>query len=245
MKKVITLIILVGIFVVLASNFIAAEISEIKMEENTEPKKTDEMSDDLDELTKELNPESIPEEKDILNVLKKIHEKMIDSADNMSKISLWKAIEDSNTAKTKIDELIKRQKEALEALNNSMQQTKKKQSEAIDNITKLIKIARQIQQSEGQGQSSQHETKKSENKSQKKLETDKQEQNQDSPAKNPYETTIQPPGVGTHIGGLIEKWGNLPPKIREAIILSKPDEFTLEYKQWLERYFRILAEEKE
>jgi ElaB/YqjD/DUF883 family membrane-anchored ribosome-binding protein len=236
--------ILVSIFFLsIADNFVVAKDMKNSKEDNSLPKKNDEMNDDLDDLNNELKPEPIPEEKDILSILKQIQEKMIDSADSISKISLWKAIEDSNTAKSKIDELIKRQKEALEALNNSLQQTKKKQSEAIDNITKLIKIARQIQQSQGQGQPEQPKAKNPEIKPKEKPEPDQRDQNQSNPAKKPYEATSLSPGVGKHIGGLVEKWGNLPPKIREAIILSKPDDFTLEYKQWLERYFKILAEE--
>lgn len=221
----------------------------IRAEEKTNPeekaKATDEkkkeMDDDLDDLNEALKPEPVPEETDVLAVLKQISEKMTDSADGLSKASIWKAIKEGEDAGKKIEEIIRMQKEALAQLDKSLQETKSKQKGAIDDITKLIKLARKMQsnsQSDGSAQQSNPEPKPGQ-----KNPGSQQKPNQ-GPAQQPYESTTNPPGSGRHTGGASEQWGNLPPKLRDAILLSKNEEFTLEYQEWLQRYFKILAGEQ-
>lgn len=207
-----------------------------KLTKQDSDKSKSEMGNDLDELNKELKPESVPEEVDVLGLLKQVQEKMTEAADGLSKASVWKAIEKQKQVPSDINEVIKRQKEALEQLNKSLQDTKKKQQEAIDNINKLIKAARQVQQQDQSRSNPDKQKPQAKPKEQPK-------QKPGEPATQPYEATAQPPGAGRHTSGTSDRWGNLPPKLREAIILSKPEEFTMEYQQWLERYFKILAEE--
>ena len=216
-----------------------ADSGKAVRESNKSDKPKNEMDNDLEELNQELKPEPVPEEVDVLSLLKQIQEKMTDAADDLSKASVWKASENQGQTVTDINEVIKRQKEALEQLNKSLQDTKKKQQDAIDNINKLIKAARQAQQ---QGEGQQNQPQPNAQQPQKSKEQPKQKPGE--PAQKPYEATAQPPGTGRHTGGTTDRWGNLPPKLRDAIILSKSEEFTLEYQQWLERYFKILAGEQ-
>lgn len=220
----------------------------LRAEEKTSPEekarttdeKKKEMDDDLEALNEELKPEPVPEETDILAVLKQIYEKMTDSADGLSKASIWKAIKEGDEAGKKIEEIIRMQKEALAQLDKSLQETKSKQKGAIDDITKLIKLARKMQSNNSSEQSQPNpQPQRGEKKP-----SSQQKPNQ-GPAQQPYDdSTTNPPGSGRHTGGASEQWGNLPPKLRDAILLFKNEEFTLEYQEWLQRYFKILAGEQ-
>jgi chemotaxis protein histidine kinase CheA len=199
--------------------------------------KKKEIDENMDELNSQLKPETLSEEADILDILKKIQDKMLEAADGLSTTSDWKAIEKQEEAKLSIEEIIKKQKEAVENLEKMLKGIQAKQKKAIDDITKLIKLAREMQQ---QSESSQPQKQKPQ-KTQKQ--PSKQQPNASNPATQPYEANATPPGVGRHVGGETDRWGNLPPKVRDAILLSKSQDFTIEYQEWLERYFKILAGE--
>ena len=203
------------------------------------PDKT--LDDDLDELQEELKPEPIPEETDILELLNQIEDKMNEAADGLSRSAAWEGIKKQEQVGLPIEEVLKRQKEAVEKLNSVFGNTKGKQQNAIDNITKLLKLARQMQsqqQSEGQQQG------------QKPQPSPQLQPGQDKPgtqpATAPYNaTTSLPPGGERRTGTASDRWGILPAKLREAIMLSTSGEFLTEYQEKLTRYFKILAGEKE
>ncbi|MBI4835326.1 MAG: hypothetical protein HY811_11000 [Planctomycetes bacterium] len=204
-------------------------------ESDIETKKK-EIDENIDELNNQLKPETLSEEADVLDILKKIQDKMLDAADGLSTTSDWKAIEKQEEAKLTVDEIIKKQKEAVENLEKMLKGIQTKQKNAIDDITKLIKLAREMQQ---QSQSSQQQQKK-----QQQQQQNKPQPKASNPATQPYEASAPPPGVGQHVGGETDRWGTLPPKVRDAILLSKSQDFTIEYQEWLERYFKILAGEQ-
>lgn len=206
---------------------------------------TSSMDDDLDDLNEQLKPgrESL-EKVDIMATLNKIIEKMGDAEGFLSQASIWKALTPQEQAGHDIDKIIKQQEKALKELNKLFKNTKGSQKQAIKEISKLIKLARQ----QGQGQGSSQGQKQPQPKKIKPQNKQPQPQQKKPghPADKPYEATgTLPHGLRPFTDDLAKKWGNLPPKLRDAILEMKQDELISEYLERLEKYFKILASEEE
>lgn len=210
------------------------------------------MDDDLDDLNNQLKPDrEALEEVDVMATLNKIIEKMGDAEDFLSRASLWKALTPQEEAANELEKIIKRQQAALEELNKLFKDTKCNQDDALKNIEKLIKLAKECQ-GQGQGQSSQPQPQPKPKPGQKPKPQDRQPQptqanpqKPGSPAQKPYEATgTLPHGLSPFTGDPSKKWGNLPPKLRDEILELKQDELISEYLERLEKYFKILAGEE-
>ena len=208
---------------------------------------TESFDDDLDDLDEELKPDSIDEaETDVMEILDNIKEKMIDAQDSLSKASVWKAVKSQGEVESEIEKIIKRQKEALKALEQLFKNTKKDQQTAISDIEKLIKLAREVEvQSQGKSQQ-QKQQKKSAGQQKTQLQKMQTKPNANQPAPKAYEASGSlPRNLHPRTGDEADKWGNLPPKLRDEIVISEDDDIMLEYQEKLKRYFKILAEEEE
>lgn len=241
LRKIFLILILAG----MGSGLLLA-IDQGGKDNNDEKPQKEDLDEDLDELDKELKPEPVEENVSILEIMKEIEERMFDAAEGLSRASIWKAIKEQEAAELKLEEIIKKQKEALEQLNNLFKHTKVNQEKAIGEINKLIKLAREMQmqlsQSQAQPQKQQQQQKPQKTQTQQMQTAPRKPK---GPAERPYEATGSlPPDATTRTGDTTKSWGNLPPKLREAINQTKKEEFLLEYKERLKRYFKILAEEE-
>lgn len=223
------------------------EANDSRVKEDNISKETLSMDDDLDDLNEELKPARHELEKvDIVVTLNRIIEKMGDAEDFLSRASLWQAVNPQEKAGQEIEKIIKEQEKARKALDKLFKRTKKSQKQAVFDISKLIKLARM--QGKGQGQGSKPSPKPGE----KPKPQDKQPQPRQTspkqpgnPADKPYEATgTLPHHLKPFTDDLSKKWGNLPPKLRDAILEMKQDELISGYLERLEKYFKILASEE-
>lgn len=233
------------IFLSVSSGLLWAVDEEDKSKDKQTPRKED-LDEDLDKLDKELKPESpVEEDINVFEVMKEIEERMSDAAEALSQATVWRAIQAQGQAQAGLDQTLKKQQEAMKRLNKLFRRTKDDQNEAIAKVNRLIKLARDMQISSQQSQSQQpgQPQQQRPKKQPQQMQTSPKKPSQ--PAVKPYQAKgSSSPNSGKHSGDVTRRWGELPPKLREAILQSKNEAFLLGYMERLKRYFKILAEEK-
>ncbi|MBI5778202.1 MAG: hypothetical protein HZA49_01940 [Planctomycetes bacterium] len=204
----------------------------------------DENIDDLiDNLDKKLKPAPVEEKTDIIDTLAKVVDLMESAEDRLSSASNWTPSTKTDTATAEPqrspDNLgaEKRQQEALDELNKLFDQIKKLQSEASQNLKKVIDSAVIM---EPKGSSS---GKKPKPKPKPKPQPQPKDKSDQDPAPRAYDAKADLPDPYTPRKSDGKKWGNLPPKLRDEIIQSAQEEFLPEYQDRLSRYYKILAGE--
>ena len=219
------------------------EVTPSEDDQSTKEKITD---DDLDQLDRELKPDPVEEEDiNVMEVLEGIKEKMIDAQDSLSKASTWKAVKEQEMVEKQMEKIIKQQQEALKLLNNLFKKSGDNQQSAVSEMEKLIKMAREIEvQSQSQSQQQSKQQKKEPKQQNMQPQQVQQKPNANQPATKAYEATGSLPPHLQRSSDPTAKWGDLPPKLRDEIVISEDDDVMLEYQERLQRYFKILAEEE-
>ncbi|MEW6026859.1 MAG: hypothetical protein AB1599_06170, partial [Planctomycetota bacterium] len=133
----------------------------------------------------------------------------------------------------------KRQQEALDELNKLFDQINKLQSEASQNLKKVVDSA-VVMKPKGSGK--QHKPQPQSRKPKQKPQP--KDQSNQGPAPRAYDAKGDLPDPYTPRKSDAKKWGNLPPKLRDEIIQSAQEEFLPEYQERLSRYYKILAGEE-
>jgi uncharacterized protein YoaH (UPF0181 family) len=191
----------------------------------------------------ELTPEKA------IQLLKETQGLMAKAEELLNESSRGKAIETEKGIVERINELLKdepqaAQKKALEKIERLMSKSEGSQKNAIDKIDEIIKKAKSCQGGScnkpgdpQQGQKPQQQGQKSQAAKQPS-----------SPAQSPYDPNRNDPAnIFRSKGDRSGRWGDLPPRIREAMFNGKRDldDFPPEYQQLLKEYFQGLLGEKQ
>lgn len=202
------------------------------------------IDDIIDQLDRDLKPIPVEERMDPIDALTKVADLMESAEDRISTASAigGSASGGSNTDTASAE---KRQQQALEELNKLFDNIRKLQSDASQNLKKIIDSAVIL---EPQGSSSGKKPKpgskpKPKPKPQQGQKPEPKESDQ-GPAPRAYDAKSDLPELYAPRKSDGKKWGNLPPKLRDEIIQSIQEEFLPEYQERLSRYYKILAGEE-
>ena len=185
--------------------------------------------DDEDQLTPEQAMEML---KDIQGMMNKAEELLNDS-------SRGKALATEKDLIEKLDKELRDdptalQKQILEKVKKLNERTEKKQKDAVDKLAELIKKAKSS--SGGQGKDSKKDQQGKKNQAKPK--------NPGDPAVAPYDPNRNdPPSKFRSEADKTGSWGNLPEKVRDAMLHGRRDvdEYPAEYQQMLKEYMERLS----
>ncbi len=201
-----------------------------------------------------FRPEDPREEEDLtpeqaLLMLKEAGKLMALAEELLNDTAKGKALATEEELVKKLKELLKDeekidpanlQKQILEKIQKLMKKTERSQDETVKKLGEVIRRAK----SQGQGQG----------KPQQPQPGDKQQQAQrpqqpGSPAQQPYDPnrTGDPVNKFRSQGDRTGRWGDLPARLREAILTGKRDldEYPAEFRELLKEYMRKLAEDRD
>lgn len=220
--------------------FVSFAFAQTDESPSDDSKKSNKNPDDLlEEANKELrgsDEEELEEQINPIEVLTKIVQLMAKAKDKMSRAA---------TTKLNPDEIKKIQQQIDNEFEKLFKGTKENQDDAIKNIEKLIKYAKQCQ---SQSQQNQQKQQKPNEKPQpdKTKNQNQQKPNANDPAKEPYKTKTEPPLTNPLVskGTAQDKWGILPAKIQDIILQSRLGETLQQYQERIEKYFKVLSEEE-
>lgn len=152
------------------------------------------------------------------------------------------------TAK-RIEELLKEdpglaQKSTLEKIERLMKKSEGSQGSTVEKLADVIRRVKAQQQGQGQGQPQQGPPQQMP----QQMPQGQQPQNQPSnPATAPYDPNRQgdPINKFRSRGDRTGRWGDLPPRMREAMLSGQRDldQFPPEYQQLLKEYFKVISGE--
>ena len=179
--------------------------------------------------------------------------KLMESAEELlNDASRGKALETEKELMEKIDKLLKEdskenpaeaQKKVLEKIQKLMQKSEKSQGDSAD---KLGEVIRRVKAAQGQGQGQPQQGPPQQQ--QQKPQSMKPDQPQ-NPADKPYDPNRngEPINKFRSRGERSGRWGDLPARIREAMLSGKKlsDDYPAEYQQVLKEYMKRLADEKD
>ncbi len=135
-------------------------------------------------------------------------------------------------------------KEASREMQKIMKECDKAMQGGLDNIEKLIKMAKVYEVPDpNQPQGKQPKDKKPQN----QPKNPNNDENSNNPAEKPYDPEKKnPPENDLRIPRTPgKKWGDLPPRVRDEILQHRAKDFPSEYADLLERFFKILSEQEE
>lgn len=177
--------------------------------------------------------------------------KLMESAEELlNDASRGKALETEKDLMAKIDRLLKEdskdnpaesQKKVLEKIQKMMQKSEKSQGDSADKLGEVIRRVKAAGQGPGQQQGPPQQQ-------QPKPGAMKPDQ-PSNPADKPYDPNRngEPINKFRSKGDRTGRWGDLPPRLREAMLNSKKvsDDYPAEYQQVLKEYMKRLAEDKD
>ncbi|MFH1228621.1 MAG: hypothetical protein V1701_12060 [Planctomycetota bacterium] len=206
----------------------------------------------IEELDRELKPAPVQEQVKPSEILQKISEKMTRAEDYISRSSVYGPKNQGNNGND--------QSEAINEINRLLNKTQNTQKETIEDIDRLIRSAPNIMMPPSSGGGGKPKPKPSQQDQQQPKERGKEkpkpreqqqpqplreipQEQQTPPSKNPAEKAYDAKGGLPDRHGTANKWGNLPPKMRDEIIQNEQEGFLPDYEEWLKQYFKTLAEE--
>ncbi|HEX7898443.1 MAG TPA: hypothetical protein VF950_11830 [Planctomycetota bacterium] len=134
------------------------------------------------------------------------------------------------------------QKKILEKIEKLMGKSGKNQGETVDKLGDVIRRARAQQ---GQGQGDPQPGPPQQGQPQDQMQKPQSSQQPQNPATSPYDPgrNSDPINKFRSRGDRTGRWGDLPPRIREAMLSGKRDldDFPAEYQQLLKEYFKSLS----
>ncbi len=224
---------------------------ELKGESEKKPKEGDTSledanrelkGDDEEEPAAQVNP--IEKLVDISKIMREATDFLINAAKRGED-----AVRKQNDAENELGKLIppadEKQSQAMRELDKLMKETEDKQGKSIEELEKLIKLAREMQAQQQQQQQSQSQPKDGQQKPQPQKNEPKDSERSPNPAQKPYQVPPhKPPETpqSPRIADPKEKWGNLPPKLREEIMMKMLDELLPEYEERIMRFYKLLNE---
>ena len=181
-----------------------------------------------------------------LELLKETRDLMAKAEELLNESSRGKAVETEKAIVERINELLKdepeaAQKKVLEKIERLMSKSQGKQKGAMEKIDEILRKAKS-----GQGQPQPGQPQKGPPQQQQGMKP--QPQQPSDPARQPYDPNRNDPAnVFRSKGDRSGRWGDLPPRVREAMFSGKRDldDFPPEYQQLLKEYFQGLLNEKQ
>ncbi len=201
-------------------------------------------------------PPAAPEEKELtpeeaIKILKECGKLMEEAEALLNDSSRGKALGAEKESLERIQKLLgtppkspeDEQKAILEKIEKLMGKSQKSQGDTVDKLADVIKRAK-AQQGQGQGQPQQGPPQQQQPGDQMQQ---AQKPNQPSnPATSPYDPgrNGDPINKFRSRGDRTGRWGDLPPRLREAMLSGKRDldDFPPEYQQLLKEYFKSLSD---
>ena len=193
-----------------------------------------------------------------MKMLKDVGQLMEVAEELLNNASHGKALETEKELMDKIDKLLKEdakenpteaqknsaeaQKKILEKIQKLMGKSEKSQGQSAD---KMGEVIRRVKSAQGQGQPQPGQPQPGQ---QQKPQSQKPDQ-PSNPADKPYDPNRngEPINKFRSRGDRTGRWGDLPPRVREAMLNGKRaiDDFPAEYQQVLKEYMKRLADDKE
>jgi len=186
-----------------------------------------------------------------MKMLKEVGLLMEAAEELLNNASHGKALETEKELLEKIDKLLKEdskehpaeaQKKILEKIQKLMGKSEKSQGQSAD---KMGEVIRRVKSAQGQGPPQPGQPQPGQ---QPKPGSQKPDQ-PSNPADKPYDPNRngEPINKFRSRGDRTGRWGDLPPRVREAMMSGKRaiDDFPAEYQQVLKEYMKKLAEDKE
>jgi hypothetical protein len=196
-----------------------------------------------EEAMPESDEEEMEEEEvDVVGTLEGIIGKMKDAEESLAGAGSWKATDAQGNAIEDVNKLIQAQdlqKKAIEEMTRIFDGGKKKQQGAVEDIEKLIKLAKECQGSCSGDKKQQA--------SQKKQQQPKNQQTQkpSNPATQPYQPTGDNSDrpLEARAAELSDRWGNLPDKLRDELSQADDDfrNSKGEYGHRLKEYSKVMS----
>jgi hypothetical protein len=121
-------------------------------------------------------------------------------------------------------------------------ETQRMQDEIIRKLDMLIQAAQRQQQQQQSRSSSQSQSDPANQQPQQPRPSQSDAQANDSNAENvpPGDANARP---GPEVAARGAAWGNLPDRVRDALLQGNADQYSSLYQRWTEAYYRRLAEE--
>lgn len=193
---------------------------------------------------KELTPE------EAIEILKECSKLMEEAEALLNDSSRGKALGSEKATLERINKLLgtpppksaeEEQKQVLEKIEKLMGKSQKSQGDTVDKLGDVIRRAR-AQQGQGQGPPQQGPPQQPQPDQMQKPQSAQQPSN---PATSPYDPgrNSDPINKFRSRGDRTGRWGDLPPRLREAMLSGKRDldDFPPEYQQLLKEYFKTLS----
>ena len=199
-------------------------------------------------------PKPEAEEKDLtpeeaLKILKECQGLMEEAEALLNDSSRGKSLLAQEDTAKRIEELLKEdpglaQKSTLEKIERLMKKSEGSQGSTVEKLADVIRrVKAQQQQGQGEGQPQQGPPQQM---PQQMPQGQKPDQPQ-NPATAPYDPNRQgdPINKFRSRGDRTGRWGDLPPRLREAMLSGKRDldQFPPEYQQLLKEYFKVISGE--
>ncbi len=204
---------------------------------------------------KEWMPDIPGEEKDLtpeeaMKLLKEAQNLMGRSAELLQESSRGKALEADRELLEKIEKLLSAEErkntptvqgKVLKLIQKLLKNSEKKQQKSLGKIKEIIRRAKSCKNGKGQPKQQQ---------GQKKPQQQKQAnrpQNPGNPAQRPYDPNrTDPPSKFRSRGDRTGQWGDLPPRVRDAILdgFRDIDEYPPEYQEMIKEYMKRLVEDR-
>ena len=204
---------------------------------------------DFSEREKQMTPE------EAMKLLKEAQKLMGSSAELLQNSSRGKALEADRELLKKLEKLLdadkkenpeesenpdSMQKRVMKLVEKLLKNSEKKQKNSLDKIKEIIRRVK-TQQQQQQKQQQQQQQQKPE---QKQANRPKDPGN---PAQKPYDPNrTDPPSKFRSRGDRTGQWGDLPPRVRDAILDSSRDidEYPPEYQEMIKEYMKRLVEDR-
>jgi hypothetical protein len=187
-----------------------------------------------------------------MKMLKEVGTLMEAAEELLNNASHGKALETEKELMDKIDKLLKEdskenpseaQKKILEKIQKLMGKGEKSQGQSAD---KMGEVIRRVKSAQGQGQPQPGQPQPGQQQPKPQGQRPDQPSN---PADKPYDPNRngEPINKFRSRGDRTGRWGDLPPRVREAMLTGKRaiDDFPAEYQQVLKEYMKKLADDKE
>ena len=195
--------------------------------------------DDETPLTPEQAVEML---KEIYGLMGEAESRLNESASGHALVTEKDVLDRINELLKEMDQAKASQQAVLEKIAKLMDRSSKKQKNAIEKINELIRKA-QKQQGQGQGQPQEGEGEGQKDKPKDGKDSSK---GQGSPATQPYNPNRNDPANKFRSNAdRFGMWGNLPPRVREAIYHDEKsiEDFPPEFQELLKQYHKVIAEE--
>lgn len=200
-------------------------------------------------------PPPAQEEKDLtpeeaLKILKECGKLMEEAETLLNDSSRGKALGSEKETLERINKLLgtppanpeDEQKKVLEKIEKLMGKSGKAQGETVD---KLGDVIRRVRSQQGQGQGDPQQGPPQQGQPQDQMQKPQSSQNPQNPATSPYDPNRNgdPINKFRSRGDRTGRWGDLPARVREAMLNGKRDldDFPPEYQQLLKEYFKSLS----